>query len=79
MPVDSKEELDMQTGIAYNNDNAAIITRESDGLRFERCLHPGMVRCEACLQLIEPSQALTHKCVEWWNETIEEYFRRWKN
>lgn len=43
-----------------------ILTRESDGLRFEPTVQPGMVRCEACLALIEPSQIREHVCVEWW-------------
>ncbi len=43
-----------------------ILTRESDGLRFEPCCHPGMVRCEACLELLEPSKVREHKCKEWW-------------
>lgn len=44
-----------------------IISRSSDGLRFEPCLHPGMVRCEACLGMVEPAQVEQHKCQEWWN------------
>lgn len=43
-----------------------ILTRESDGLRFEPCYHPGMVRCEACLELVEPSTIREHICIEWW-------------
>lgn len=49
-----------------------ILTRESDGLRFEPCYHPGMVRCEACLELCEPSAIKQHKCKDWWNEMLTE-------
>ena len=51
-----------------------IITREKDGLRFEPTVQPGMVRCEACLELVEPSQVKEHICVEWWkpeNQTFD--------
>lgn len=44
-----------------------ILTRESDGLRFEPTVQSGMVRCEACLELVEPSQVKEHRCTEWWN------------
>lgn len=44
----------------------ALITRESDGLRFEPTVQPGMVRCEACLMLVEPSKVREHTCIEWW-------------
>lgn len=43
-----------------------ILTRESDGLRFEPTVQPGMVRCEACLALVDPSTIRDHICVEWW-------------
>jgi hypothetical protein len=46
-----------------------------DGLRFERCYQPGMVRCEACLELIPPEQASTHICHKWWETDWDEYFR----
>jgi len=44
-----------------------ILTREKDGLRFEPTVQPGMVRCEACLGLVEPAAIKEHICVEWWN------------
>ena len=44
-----------------------LIERASDGLRFEPTVQPGMVRCEACLQLVEPAQVEQHKCLDWWN------------
>lgn len=40
-----------------------IITRESDGLRFEPAVQPGMVRCECCMQLVEPSKVREHRCL----------------
>ena len=43
-----------------------LLTRESDGLRFEPTVQPGMVRCEACLALVEPSKVREHVCLEWW-------------
>jgi len=70
--------LDGGEEMLYNNDNAAIIRRESDGLQFERCYHPGMVRCEACLQLVEPNKVREHKCVDWWNVDLDKYFRDWQ-
>lgn len=49
-----------------------IITRQSDGLRFEPTVQPGMVRCEACLMLCEPSAVREHKCVDWWNVDLND-------
>lgn len=44
-----------------------ILTRESDGLRFEPTVQPGMVRCECCLGLVEPAQVREHKCGFWFD------------
>lgn len=54
--------------MTHNLPVRAILTRESDGLRFEPCFHPGMVRCEACLELVEPAAIKEHQCVEWWTQ-----------
>lgn len=44
-----------------------IMVRESDGLQFEPTVQPGVVRCEACLGVVEPSKINEHKCRDWWN------------
>lgn len=58
-----------------------LFTRQRDGLRFEPCYHPGMARCEACLQLVEPTPAATdaHVCVDWWRVPTSEQFEVFRN
>lgn len=48
-----------------------LIVRESDGLQFEPTVQPGMVRCECCLQLVEPARVREHKCLHLYYELTE--------
>jgi hypothetical protein len=38
-----------------------LITR-ADGLCFERCYHPSLLRCATCLALVAPEGIKEHSC-----------------
>lgn len=56
--------------IKFSATPLALVERE-DGLRFERSYKEGLLRCEACLELVPADKVREHVCREWWNDPVD--------